>query len=77
MARRGPKRYIRVVVYAERASQKAILLGRGGSAIRKVGQAARREIEHLLGEPVYLDIWVKVREQWRDREDRLRDFELL
>ena len=57
--------YIRAVVFVERASQKAILVGSGGSAIKKLGQAAREKIEDFVGAPVYLDLWVKVLPRWR------------
>jgi GTP-binding protein Era len=57
--------YIRAVVFVERASQKAIVVGSGGQAIKKLGQAAREKIEEFVGAPVYLDLWVKVLPRWR------------
>lgn len=57
--------YIRAVVFVERASQKAILVGSGGQAIKKLGQAAREKIEDFVSAPVYLDLWVKVLPRWR------------
>ncbi|MBD0320458.1 MAG: GTPase Era [Gemmatimonadetes bacterium] len=57
--------YIRAVVFVERASQKAILVGSGGQAIKKLGQAAREKVEEFVGAPVYLDLWVKVLPRWR------------
>ncbi len=57
--------YIRVVVYVERKSQKGMLIGKGGAAIRALGTAARRKIEHFLGRAVYLDLWVKPLKSWR------------
>ena len=57
--------YIRAVVFVERASQKAIVVGSGGSAIKKLGQVAREKIEDFVGAPVYLDLWVKVLPRWR------------
>ncbi|HEX2095394.1 MAG TPA: KH domain-containing protein, partial [Longimicrobiaceae bacterium] len=57
--------YIRATVYVERPTQKAILIGRGGAAIKKLGQAARLKIEEFVGAPVYLDLWVKVLPKWR------------
>lgn len=74
---RGEKDYIRVNVYVERPSQKGILLGKGGKAIREVGTRARREIEAFLDRPVYLDLWVKVKEDWRREESRLKELDLL
>ncbi len=57
--------YIRAVVFVERASQKAILVGSGGQAIKKLGQLSREKIEEFVGAPVYLDLWVKVLPRWR------------
>ncbi len=64
--------YISAVVYVERQSQKGIVLGQGGRMIKKIGQAARPEIEELVGTRVYLELWVKVYEKWRRREGLLR-----
>jgi GTP-binding protein Era len=57
--------YIRAVVFVERPTQKAILIGSGGTAIKRLGQAARRKVEEFVGAPVYLDLWVKVLPKWR------------
>ena len=57
--------YIRAVIHVERDSQKAILIGGGGTRIREIGKAARVKIEELLGARVYLDLWVKVLPNWR------------
>lgn len=64
--------YISAVVYVERESQKGIVLGKGGSMIKRIGQAARPQIEELLETRVYLDLWVKVRPKWRSDEEELR-----
>lgn len=72
----GGKRYVQVTVYVERASQKGILIGRGGRAIRRLGTAARGRIEDFLGGPVYLDLWVKVLPGWRRKPAELRRFGL-
>jgi GTP-binding protein Era len=64
--------YISVNIYAERETQKKIILGTGGQAIKRIGRAARREIENLVGTRVYLDLWVKVRPRWRKKEEELR-----
>ncbi|MDH7484679.1 MAG: GTPase Era [Anaerolineae bacterium] len=64
--------YISANIYVERESQKKILLGAGGQVIKRIGQAARQEIEQLVGTRVYLDLWVKVRPQWRKKEPELR-----
>lgn len=64
--------YISAVLYVERESQKAIVLGSGGSMIKRIGQAARPEIEELVGTKVYLELWVKVWERWRRRQNLLK-----
>ncbi len=64
--------YISAVIYVERASQKMIVLGKGGEMIKRIGQAARGQIEELLETKVYLDLWVKVRPKWRTNEEELR-----
>jgi GTP-binding protein Era len=57
--------YIGIDIHVERSSQKGIVIGKGGAAIRQLGSAARVKIEHLLGRSVYLDLWVKPLESWR------------
>jgi GTPase len=57
--------YIRVTLYVERESQKAMVIGRGGRTIKAIGAHARARLESLLGTPVYLDCWVKVLPAWR------------
>ena len=66
--------YIRTVLYVERESQKRILIGSGGQRIRDIGRAARAKVEKLVGEPVYLDLWVKVLPNWRKSDSALRRF---
>lgn len=58
--------YIRMTINVEKESQKGILIGAGGGMLKKIGSAARASIERMLGRPVYLDLWVKVRPNWRD-----------
>jgi GTP-binding protein Era len=58
--------YIRMTVHVEKDSQKGILIGAGGAMLKRIGSAARAGIEEALGRPVYLDLWVKVRPNWRD-----------
>lgn len=67
----GLKR-IQAVIYVEKASQKAIVIGRGGEKLKEVASRARLEMERLFGAKVFLDVWVKVREGWRDDERWLR-----
>jgi GTP-binding protein Era len=64
--------YIRATIYVERDSQKGILIGRGGVAIRALGQASRKKIEAFLGRPVYLDLWVKPLAGWRRKKAALK-----
>ncbi len=71
--REGRKDFIRAVVYVERASQRAIIIGKGGRALKQVGARARERIERFLGRPVYLELWVKVAEAWRQNERFLRE----
>lgn len=64
--------YIQVNLYVERASQKGMLIGEKGSAIRRLGIRSRKKLEHFLGRPVYLDLWVKVLPKWRKKADHLK-----
>ena len=59
-------------IYCERASHKSIIIGKQGSMLGKIGSEARRDIERLLGTQVALKLWVKVREDWRNRAGDLR-----
>lgn len=65
---------IRVVIYCARESQKAILLGHGGAAIKKLGTDSRKQIEEFIGKKVFLDTTVKVADDWRDNEKMLKRF---
>ena len=64
--------YIRAILYVERESQKRILIGSKGDRIREIGRASRAKVEQLVGEPVYLDLWVKVLSNWRKNASALR-----
>jgi GTP-binding protein Era len=64
--------YIAANVFVEKNSQKGILIGRGGQMLRRIGSAARRQIERMTGGQIYLDLWVKVRKRWRQDEEELR-----
>ena len=66
--------YIAAVLYVEKASQKGILIGSGGRAIRALGTAARKKIEHFMDRRVYLDLWVKVLPNWRKKRQSLARF---
>ena len=72
--RPGRKDYIACDIVVERDSQKAILIGKGGSALKRLGQAARHEIEAFLGRGVFLQLFVKTRADWRDKEGHLREY---
>ncbi|GAB6138328.1 GTPase Era [Halanaerobaculum tunisiense] len=63
---------LRANIYVERKSQKGILIGKQGQMLKKIGTAAREEIEKLLGTKVFLDLWVKVEKNWREKEDALQ-----
>ena len=63
---------IHATIYCERAAHKGIIIGKQGSMLRQIGQEARADIETLLGTHVHLQLWVKVREDWRNRMDDLR-----
>ena len=65
-----------MTVYVQREGQKIIVLGKGGSMIKKIGQAARREMENMLEERIHLFLFVKVRENWIDDPARYRDWGL-
>lgn len=71
---RPGKDYIRVMIYTERDSQKGILIGEGGRVLKDIGQDARRAIERLTGKPCFLELWVKVRKDWRRKEFDLSNF---
>jgi GTP-binding protein Era len=66
--------YIRVNLFVERESQKRIVIGAGGQTLKAIGARARRRIEALIGEPVYLDCWVKVLPHWRKSSTALTRF---
>jgi len=69
----GRKDLIRAVIYVERQSQKAILIGKGGEALKRLGSRAREKIERFLERPVYLELWVKVKDAWRKDEQFIRE----
>lgn len=68
------KIHIQATIIIERSSQKGIIIGKGGSMLKKIGSLARRDIERLLGDKVYLELWVKVQENWKDRENLLASY---
>lgn len=66
--------HIMAVIYVERDTQKGIIIGKGGAKIKKVGIEARHDIEAFFGKKVYLELLVKVEPDWRNRENKLRQF---
>ena len=65
---------IGAVIYCEKASHKGIVIGKDGAMLKKVGEQARADLERMLGTRVFLTLWVKVREGWRDNEYFMRNF---
>lgn len=68
--------FIRATIYVERDSQKGILIGKGGAMLKSIGREARPEIEMLLGTKIFLDLWVKVKRDWRNSIGALQSFGL-
>ena len=62
-----------VNIYVERDSQKGIIIGKDGRLLKKVGTEARVEIENLLDKRVFLNLWVKVKKNWRKKKDLLKE----
>lgn len=72
--REGENDFIDAEIVVERATQKGILIGKGGSALKKVGTEARKDIEVFLDKGVFLRLFVKVRDDWRNRDNLLRSY---
>jgi GTP-binding protein Era len=66
--------FISATLFVERDSQKGIIIGEGGAMLKKIGSAARKEIESMSGRKVFLELRVKLSKNWRDDEDALRRF---
>ena len=64
---------IHAVIWVEKSSQKGIIIGKGGLRLKEIGQGAREEMERLFGMKIFLDVWVKVQEGWRDNPQLLMD----
>lgn len=71
VSRENGKRHVYALILTERKTQKGILIGKGGSLLKKVGTQAREDIEELLGEKIFLELWVKVKDDWRDSQNIL------
>lgn len=66
--------YVQASIITERPSQKGIIIGKQGAMLKEIGQLARSDIESLLGSKIYLDLWVKVKKDWRNRMTQLREY---
>ncbi|WMI81423.1 GTPase Era [Anaerotignum sp. MB30-C6] len=65
---------VEATIYCEKDSHKGIIIGKQGSMLKKIGSHARRDMERLLGSPIYLQLWVKVKKDWRDSDFLLKNF---
>ena len=65
---------IQATIVVERSSQKGIIIGKGGKMLKEIGTRARKEIEFMLGDKVFLELWVKVQPNWKDRQVDLKAF---
>ena len=65
--------YIRATIYCERDSQKGIIIGKKGALLKQLGAEARVDIQKLLATKVYLDLWVKVKKDWRNKSGMLSE----
>jgi GTP-binding protein Era len=63
-----------VTIYCEKQSHKGIIIGKNGAMLKKIGELARKDIEQFMGAKVFLQTWVKVKENWRDSDSLLRNF---
>ena len=68
----GGKVKVEALIYVERESQKGIVIGMGGKMLKEIGREARKDIENLLGSKVYLELWVKVQKDWRNKPTFIR-----
>ncbi|MBP2078162.1 GTPase Era [Oceanobacillus polygoni] len=72
--REQEKLLVQATIITERSTQKGILIGKQGSMLKNIGRNARKDIEALLGSKVYLELWVKVKKDWRNRQSQLHEF---
>jgi GTP-binding protein Era len=68
------KLLVQAVIWVERTGQKAIVIGKGGERLKEIGRLARLDLKQHFGQPVHLELWVKVKEDWSDSESALRSF---
>lgn len=69
----GQKDKFNINIYVERDSQKGIIIGKNGKLLKEIGMEARKDIEELLGEKIYLGLWVKVKDEWRRKKPFLKE----
>ena len=62
------------VIYCEKSSHKGIIIGKGGAMLKKIGALARGDIERFMGTKVFLQTWVKIKENWRDNANLIKNF---
>jgi len=72
--RENEKLLIQATIITERSTQKGILIGKQGSMLKNIGKKARQDIEALLGSKVYLELWIKVKKDWRNKQSQLHEF---
>lgn len=65
---------VQATIYCERESHKGIIIGKKGAMLKKIGSTARYDMQRLLGSPIYLELWVKVKKDWRDSDFLLKNF---
>ena len=63
-----------VTIYCEKESHKGIIIGKGGAMLKKVSSEARQDMERFMGDKIYLESWVKVKENWRDNPAAIQNF---
>lgn len=68
------KVHVHATIIVDRASQKGIIIGKGGKMLKEIGVRSRRDIEAMLGDKIYLELWVKVQKDWRDKQSYLQDY---
>jgi GTP-binding protein Era len=65
---------IRAEIFCEKASHKGIIIGKNGASLKRIGTYAREDMERFFGVPVFIDLWVKVKENWRDSVAAAKNF---
>ena len=65
---------IQATIFCEKKSHKGIIIGKNGAMLKKIGTLARKDIERFMGTKVFLELWVKVREDWRNLSQSLKNF---